>query len=67
MLCAGDTRSGGNQDLHDACQVNPVPQRSGSSSVSLVGAGECTGEGVMLGFKIRASEKKMIKIKTPQI
>lgn len=20
MLCAGDTRSGGNQDLHDACQ-----------------------------------------------
>lgn len=28
MLCAGDTRSGGNQDLHDACQVNMLSKHS---------------------------------------
>lgn len=51
MLCAGDTRSGGNQNVHDACQVN-------SMDVPRAGGVRAMVEGVTLGFKSGASKKK---------
>lgn len=74
MLCAGDTRSGGSQNLHDACQVNALDAPNilgpllcpGKRFLSRGGRVRAPVEGVTLGFKSGAPKTKMVKAKASQ-